>query len=94
MDICNNTYCVYVHINKINEKKYVGQTVNGDNPNKRWKDGEGYKTQSYFYKAIQKYGWDNFDHEVVASNLTLDEANNFEELLIKELDTMNPEKRI
>jgi group I intron endonuclease len=43
-----------------------------------------------FWRAIEKYGWDNFDHEVVAANLTLEEANHFEELLIEQLCTMNP----
>ena len=89
MEIYNGTYCVYVHTNKINGKKYVGQTINGQNPNKRWRDGNGYRLQCYFYRAIQKYGWDNFGHEVIASNLTKQEADNFEKLLIKKLNTTN-----
>lgn len=36
-------------------------------------------------KAIKKYGWDNIEHEVVASNLNKDEASNFERLLISKL---------
>lgn len=89
MEIYNDTYCVYVHTNKINGKKYVGQTINGYKPEKRWVNGNGYKKCAYFYKAIQKYGWDNFEHEIIASNLTQDEANHFEELLIEKLCTMN-----
>ena len=87
MEIYNDTYCVYVHINKINGKKYVGQTIYGDYPKRRWRNGTGYSNQLYFYNAIQKYGWDNFEHEIVASNLTKEEADNFEKLLIKHLYT-------
>ena len=89
MEICNGTYCVYIHINKINSKIYVGQTVFGDNPEKRWRNGDGYEGCTIFYKAIQKYGWYGFDHEIIASNLTKDEANNFEGLLIQKLDATN-----
>lgn len=88
----NGAYCVYAHINKINGKIYIGQTIYGDTPNMRWKNGYGYKRQEYFYNAIKKYGWDGFEHEIIASNLTEKEANNFEKLLIKELDTMNQNK--
>lgn len=87
MEIYNGTYCVYVHINKINGKKYVGQTIHGNHPKKRWINGLGYQSQQYFWRAIQKYGWGNFDHEIVASNLTKEEADNFEKILIKQLNT-------
>ena len=89
MEVYNDTYCVYVHINNINGKKYVGQTIHGGNPSRRWKNGNGYRTQKYFWRAIQKYGWDNFEHEIVASNLTKEEADNFEKILIKALNTRN-----
>ena len=91
MEICNGTYCVYVHTNKINGKKYVGQTIYGNNPNRRWKYGNGYKNNFHFNSAINKYGWDNFKHEIIFENLTKEEADNFEKLLIEELDTTNPE---
>ena len=85
MEVYNGKYCVYVHINKINWEKYVGQTK--QKPEVRWANGEGYKQSPLFYKAILKYGWDNFDHEIIASHLTQGEANNFEKLLIKLLKT-------
>lgn len=89
MEIYNGTYCVYIHTNKINGKMYVGQTIHGDNPNRRWVNGEKYKGSPYFYSAIQKYGWDNFSHEIIASKLTKAEADNFEKILIRELKTQN-----
>lgn len=82
------SYIVYAHINKTNGKIYIGQTC--QTAERRWRaDGSGYKPGSYFYNAIQKYGWDGFEHEVIASNLTLEEANNFETLLIEKLNTTN-----
>lgn len=85
MIIENGKYAVYVHINKINGKIYVGITCR--NPKKRWSNGNGYKCKSKFWNAIQKYGWDNFEHEIFATNLTKEEACNMERLLIQNLQT-------
>lgn len=76
-----NNYTLYAHKNKINDKIYIGQTK--QKPEKRWgNNGEGYKTSNKFYLAIQKYGWDNFDHLILATNLTQDMANYLEEYYI------------
>lgn len=82
MSDSSRKYIVYKHINKINGKVYIGQTCM--KPEHRWRNGNGYINNSYFYNAIQKYGWDNFEHVIVAKNLTQSEANNIEERLIKE----------
>lgn len=43
---------------------------------RRWgHNGVGYKNHPYFWKAIQKYGWDNFKHEILLIGLTKDEAS-------------------
>lgn len=84
-------YCVYKHTNKINGKVYIGQT--GLKPERRWgNQGSGYKDSSYFFNAIQKYGWDNFEHEIISFNLTLEESNELEIELINKFDSRNPEK--
>lgn len=87
-------YYIYIHINKINNKTYIGQT---NNPNKRWRGkGVDYKprenSESLFYKAIQKYGWDNFEHKILAECETREEANELEKQYILEYDSTNPEK--
>ena len=64
-------YVVYVHINKINGKRYYGITSMKEKT--RWHNGRGYKTQ-HFARAIDKYGWEGFDHVVIARGLTEDEA--------------------
>ena len=78
-------YCVYVHTCRDNWKMYVGMTK--QDPQKRWKkDGKGYKSQIAFWRAIQAHGWDNFDHEIIASRLTEQEARDMERTLIDKLD--------
>ena len=50
------------------EKSYVGQVQNRE-PEKRWRNGWGYiseeKEYNHFSRAIVKYGWDNFRHEIL-----------------------------
>lgn len=87
----HQSYCVYIHRNKENGKEYIGITGQ-QNPNKRWKNGAGYYDNPYFAKAIEKYGWDGFDHIIVQTGLTQDEAFQAEKDLIKEHDTTNRDK--
>lgn len=84
-----NTYCIYVHVNKVNGKIYIGQTHHLD-PTKRWMSrGYGYRNCTYFWNAIQKYGWDNFEHIVLVEHLSLEMANIIEAELIKKYDSNN-----
>lgn len=74
-------YCVYMHRNKINDKKYIGITCR--KPEHRWgKDGHSYKGQ-VFKKAIDKYGWNNFDHVILFNGLSAEDAYKKEQELIK-----------
>lgn len=81
-------WCVYKHTAP-NGKVYIGITCHQENIIKRFgQNGEGYKTQRKFYRAIQKYGWDNFDHEILEKDLTsLDDANAREQYYIKLFDS-------
>lgn len=83
-------WIIYVHINEINGKKYVGQTCKSLEI-RSGTNGQGYKRCTYFWHAIQKYGWGNFKHEILYDNLTHEEANKLEKLLIQILRTQNPE---
>lgn len=72
-------YTVYMHISP-SGKRYVGITMH--EVEKRWK--RGYSHNSYFNNAILKYGWNNFEHIIVAENLSHDEACKMEiELIAK-----------
>lgn len=63
---------------------YIGITVHGENPNTRWENGSGYANNAKFYQDIEKYGWDNFEHNILASNLSKQEALTLENQLIRE----------
>lgn len=84
-------YCVYMHVNKTNNKKYIGITKQ-DKPEHRWgTNGINYHESPHFFSAIQKYGWDNFEHIVVATGLSQEEACKMEIELIAEHKTQNKE---
>ena len=83
-------YTVYQHKNKINGKVYIGITM--QKPEIRWgKNGNNYKSSPHFYSAIQKYGWDNFEHNILFTGLTKEEACLKEQELIKYFNSMNRE---
>jgi group I intron endonuclease len=75
-----HNYTVYMHKNKINGKVYIGITK--QKPEKRWNNGKGYNDQ-YFKRAVNKYGFDNFEHLILYENLTQKEAEQKEIELIK-----------
>lgn len=88
-NICMKNYIVYCHTNKINGKKYVG--ITSQKPQSRWKNGNGYRNNEYFFRAIQKYGWHNFQHEILYTNLTKADAEKKEVELIAEYHSSLPE---
>lgn len=81
----DNQYCIYCYTNKINGKKYIGQSKDIT----RRCHPSNYTGCVKFYHAIKKYGWDNFEQTILYQNLTLQEANQKEEELIAKYDTIN-----
>ena len=88
MQKSDRKYYVYIHTNKFNSKKYVGITCRP--PEVRWNHGRGYLTNSHFWRAIEKVGWDNFSHNIVAESLTKQEAHRLEMKLIQFHNTTDP----
>lgn len=74
-------HCLYAHVNKTNGKVYFGITM--DRPKERWGRGSGYRKGTRIKNAIEKYGWDGFNHFVIISNLTHEEALDLEKHFIK-----------
>ena len=75
-------YLVYKHTSP-SGKVYIGITYKTIQDRKN----DGYGHNAYFRAAIKKYGWDNFNHEVVADGLTLEEAHRLEKELIAETNS-------
>ena len=67
---------------------YIGQT-HFKNVKIRWNSGKNYKTSRRFYNAIQKYGWNSFEHTILETNIkTRAEANKLEKYYIKFYNTI------
>lgn len=66
-----------------NGKVYIG--ITSQKPQKRWGSfGQNYKHNSYMMRAINKFGWDNIEHEIIKEGLSKEEACKLEiELIAK-----------
>ncbi len=81
-------YIVYMHKNKFNGKEYIGITCQRFKY-RCGKNGNNYEECPRFWRAIQKYGWDNFEHIILLSGLTKEEACKKEIELIEKHQTRN-----
>ena len=81
-------YVVYRHISP-SGKSYIGMT---SNYTIRVRDKAlSYKNCPVFYRAIKKYGWDSFRHEILCTGLSLTEAEAAERRFIQEYRTTERE---
>lgn len=70
-------------------KKYIGQTIR-TLALRAGKDGIGYQSCSYFYRAIQKYGFSNFQVEIL-EEIPLERLNEREKYWIQKYQTQELE---
>ena len=82
---------IYILTNKINKKKYVGQTICED-INKRWNQYKKIDKQCIgrcLYNALIKYGINNFKFQIIC--ICFDEdCNTYEKEYIKKYNTIAP----
>ena len=79
---------IYKTTNNINKKVYIGQTIKSLNKRKKahlYNSTKGY--DNYLYRAIRKYGENNFKWEVLCECNSNDELNEKEQYYIKKYDS-------
>jgi group I intron endonuclease len=85
-------FTIYCHTNRVNGKRYVGQTVYS--MEKRWGDhvsSSKFKgRRSLFANAVRKYGADAFDHQLLEVVSTQEEANLAEARWISQFTCLVP----
>ena len=75
----NKIYTVYL-LTSPSGKKYCGYT--SQSVSHRWDNGNGYVKCPAVWRAIEKYGWNNFTKEIILQ--TPDQEEAFQ----KEIDTI------
>lgn len=74
-------YCIYKHTSP-SGKVYIGQTC--QKVWVRWlHNGNGYQDCPILWRAIQKYEWKNFTHDIILEGISKSEADYAEKYLIK-----------
>lgn len=85
-----NNYIIYMHTNKINGKFYIGQTCQ-DLKKRAGSNGKSYRFCERFYAAIKEFGWNSFEHTILLSGLSKEEANLLERELITSTHSYDPD---
>ena len=80
MNNYKNCWTVYEHITP-SGKRYIGITSK-ENVKQRWRGGSHYKKGTAFRGAIDKYGWNDIQHNILFDDLTEKEAKWLENYLI------------
>lgn len=80
----NHIGVIYKIKNKINNKLYIGQTV--DYKRRLWEHCRSEKSTP-LYNSIKKYGFENFEFSIIDTATTIDELNEKEILYINKYNT-------
>lgn len=78
---------IYKATNTITGKSYIGQTTKSLHYRAQKHKVDSKRTDYYFHRAINKYGWGNFTWEVICECDNKDELNDKERHYIKLYDT-------
>jgi group I intron endonuclease len=77
-------YQIYIFQNKLNNKIYVGQTVDFERRVKtHFKNAKGNHKNLYFYGALRKHGFENFNYFVIEDLSSFEEMNEAEKFWIE-----------
>ena len=81
---------IYKITNTVNGKSYIGQTIHA--PSLRIENHLSGKSKRcrLLYNAIQEYGRDAFDHEILHDDVSPKKLSDLEKLAIRENDTLAP----
>ena len=86
------TGVIYKHINKTNNKVYIGSTT--QNPKRRWrKSNNSFKSYNQcpaFYNALKLHGWDSFESSIIEDNIPVNQLKEKEEFYIKQYNSLAP----
>ena len=77
----NHYNCIYMYTNKINGKRYIGQTIDFNKRHKKhisssYNEKKEYDYNYPFHRAIRKYGIENFKIKILAENIPTQEKMN------------------
>lgn len=86
---------IYCYTNKINGKRYIGQTINPEQRYSAHKSAaynkNNYEYKTPFHAAIRKYGWENFDYTILVQDVNdIDLLNSLECYYIKAYNSKVP----
>nr|DAI99448.1 MAG TPA: intron associated endonuclease [Caudoviricetes sp.] len=84
---------VYKATNKINNKVYIGITTKTLEHRKRIHIRDSKTKDTYFYRALRKYGENNFEWEIIDSAETMEELEELERYYINLYDSFNNKKK-